>query len=208
MRKGDFGTHLNEFVVDVLDRYLICLITASPYDQVGILEIFCLFYWRCSLDQSYSLLIAITNSLVHSLGIASESCKRVQEAILVREVYLFVVCVSIRLSLVHSTVENSDPVTVQYCNVTRVKRGQIVIVKAPICIPEKTVALADAGTWPFPLFFGPIVTHAAPRTVLDCANRRARKLKLTRVFLHVLHGGCDMSVMQNIRGSIEQDPCR
>ena len=127
-----FSAHLDDFIVDILDGDAISLVAAGPNHQVCALQVLGLLS-RCScLDQAHSFLSSTFDRLVHALGIAAESCERVEESVLVGELELLEVGVAVSLGLVNAAVEYSDAVPIQYRNVTLLKLRQVVVVDTPV----------------------------------------------------------------------------
>lgn len=98
----------------IFNRYLVCLITTSPYHQLGVLKMDSLLLWSRGFHKLDSLLLTLDHLPVEPLGITSESRVRIDEAVLVGKNLFAEFRVAVVFGLSHSSIENFDLVSVEY----------------------------------------------------------------------------------------------
>jgi hypothetical protein len=144
LSKWHFIKQLNRLVVLIEKSDIPGLIATSPDDQVRLLHMPLLFANLGALKQLYSLLTAVFDRLVESLGVASQPRERIKVAILVSKYRRFEFWIAVGISIGNLAVKYLDLVTVNDLNVPIFELGQLRVVEAGWLIFKEAEALANA----------------------------------------------------------------
>lgn len=142
------------FSVMVFYFDFIRLVATRPNNQVSLLKILNLVFCRGSFYALHSFLGALCYFVVEHLGVASQACVRVNEAIGVAEYLLAKLRVPISLCDFDSAVKNSDFVSIKDFNASHwvIFRHQRIVIEIPFIVLEMTVTDTNTPTFVIRLF--------------------------------------------------------
>lgn len=138
---------LDFLVVRVFNWHVLCLVPASPDDQVSIIDVLGLVAGSGGLDQSNSFFFSLFDIVVQTLGVSSETGERIEIAVFVAEVELLEIGVAVLSRILYLVVEHSNLLAIQDFYTAYAPDRKLIEIKAPVLITEKTVALAYAAAF-------------------------------------------------------------
>lgn len=142
--------------VDVLDFNCVCLVAASPNDEISVGDVLTLKLRSRCLDKADSSLPLVHDVEVESLGVATQPSERVDIAVLVlhfrafSHVKLGVAGVS---SLFHAFKENFNPLSVQDLDANSLGKSTDFFIEAPVAVEPELFAEAQAEAFFFAATF-------------------------------------------------------
>lgn len=127
------------------------MVARSPNYQISIVNVKSLFFDSGALNELHTFFLAFDDLIVELFGVASQTSKRIQIAILICEHVLFEVGVAFLLGILHLGIEDLNSVSVKYFYVSILKFWQLLVIEVSGLIPKKSKAFTNASAARFML---------------------------------------------------------